>query len=168
MRLVSGIGIAIAAAALVACSDDPTTTIDPGPTGAPSIRFVDPASGGEPACVSVGDDADTRVPLLVELEEIDLRPPGGCGEIAQCGRLALYADGVLNNETAVLAVDLLVYKLGDPYHDGAIHEGTGEPDLLDVRVEVLDDETDEVLLDREGDPLADSLQLITVASCDET
>lgn len=168
MRLVSGIGIALVGLAFAGCSDDPTTTIDPGPTGAPSVRFVDPASGPEPACVSIGDDADTRVPLLVALEEIDLRPPGGCDGIAQCGRLALFADGVLNNETAVVAIDLLVYKLGDPYHDGTVHAGTGEPDVLDVRVEVLDDETDEVLLDHDGAPLADTLQLITVPSCDET
>lgn len=150
---------------LLGCADDPTTVIDPGPTGPPSVRFVDPASGGEPTCASVGVDADARVPLLVRVNEIRLRPPGGCAGVAQCGRLVLRANGVLNNETAVKAVDLLVYKLGDPYHDGSVHQGTGEPDLLDVTIEVVSNETDEVLLDHDGEPLTDSLELITVVDC---
>jgi hypothetical protein len=149
---------------LAGCSDDAAVAIDPGPTGPPSVKFSDPAPGDAPICVSVGEDADTRVPLLIAIEELELRPPGGCEGVAQCGRLALYANGVFNNETAVRAVDLLVYKLGNPYHDGSVHEGTGEADLLELRVEVLTDES-EVLLDHDGEPLSDSIQLITVADC---
>ncbi len=158
--------LALACAWLTGCSDDVATVIDPGPTGPPSIRFVNPESGGEPVCVSIGTDAKTRVPLLVAVEELQLRPPGGCGGVAQCGRLALYGNDVLNNETAVKAVDLLIYKLGNPYHDGSEHQGTGQPDLLTVRVDVLSDVGDEVLLDHDDAPLSDTLQLITVPDCD--
>jgi hypothetical protein len=154
MRL--GFTIALACLVLAGCSDDAGPAIDPGPTGPPSVQFVHPEPTGEPICVSIGDDANTRVPLLVATDEIRLRPPGGCEGLAQCGRLALYANDVLNNETAVKAVDLLVYKLGNPYHDGSVHEGTGEPDLLEVRVEVVTDPEDEVLLDHDGEPLTDS------------
>ena len=164
-RAIRWLRLAMVGLWLAGCADDPTTVIDPGPTGPPSVRFVDPASGGEPVCASVGDDAQARVPLLVGVSEIRLRPPGGCAGVAQCGRLVLRANGVLNNETAVKAVDLLVYKLGDRYHDGSVHQGTGEPDLLDVTIDVVSNETDEVLLDHDGEPLTDSLELITVPDC---
>lgn len=160
--------LAILGAALVAgCSDDPTEVIDPGPTGNPSIAFQDPPSGGAPTCVSIGEDANSRVPLLVKVSELLLRPPGGCGDIAQCGHLVLYANDVLNNETAARAVDLLVYKLGDPYHDGSVHAGSDAPDVLRVRVEAVDD-AGEPLLDDEGVELVDSVELITVVDCAAT
>lgn len=156
--------VGISLCGLTACSDDAAEAIDPGPTGAPTMRITEPSSS--PACVSIGDDADTRVPILVDVEEMLLRPPGGCEGITQCGRLALYAENVLNNETSVPAVDLLVYRLGDPYHDGSTHQGTGEPDVLDVRIAIIGEDTDEVLLDRDAEPLEDTIQLITVPDCD--
>ncbi len=166
MRLWSSIYVALGCVVLAGCGDDASPTIDPGPTGAPNLRIVDPAPAATPACVSIGLDASIGVPVLVDLQEMLLRSPGGCFGVAQCGRLALFADEVLNNETAVRSVDLLLYKLGDPYRDGSIHDVTGEPDVLELRVEILSNETDEVMLDRDGEPLADTLQLITVVDCD--
>ena len=163
--MLKKIHLAMSALVLVACSDDPTEAIDPGPTGNPSIAFTDPAPSGGPTCVSVGEDADVQIPLLVDVDEMELRPPGGCDGISQCGHLALYADDVLNNETSVQAVALLVHKLGDPYHDGAVHQGTGEPDLLTVRVDIVNDDGTEVVLDHDGEELTDAVELITVPDC---
>ena len=163
MRIATAIAILVGASA---CSGEATTDAPVGPTGDPAVRFSDPASGGDPQCVAIGDDASVRVPLLVDVDEVLLRPPGGCGAIAQCGHLALYAGGVFNNETSVPAIDLLVAKLGDPYHDGSIHQGTGEPDVLTVRVDVVRGPDGGTLLDRAGDPLSDTVDLITVVTCE--
>ena len=68
---------------LTSCDDEEATPIDIGPTGPPSIAFADPPSGTGPVCVSVGDDADARVPLLVNVDELVLRPPGACSTYQQ-------------------------------------------------------------------------------------
>ena len=159
------IGLVAALSALWGCSGAETTEADPGPTGPPSLQIVEPAFDGTPVCVSVGDNADTRIPILTRTRELTLRPPGGCPGISQCGHLALYADGVLNNEGAVKAIDLLIYKLGDPYHDGAPHTGTVEPDVLHVQIDVVSDDSAEVLLDHDGEPLSAAIDLITVPDC---
>jgi hypothetical protein len=151
--------------ACVGCGDVETTAIDVGPTGNPTLAFSEPAvSGGEAVCVSLGDDAETQVPLLTTTTELILRPPGACRNFAQCGHLGLFAAGVLNNESAVHAIDLLVRKLADPYHDGGVHQGTGEPDVLRLAVVVLNDAGDP-LLDHQGEELRDELDLITVPEC---
>ncbi len=154
-------------AGVVACDDDELTPIDFGPTGSPHIAFAEPASAaGEPVCVEVTTETDFRVPLLIETDEVVLRPPGTCGLYAQCGHLQLFANDVLNNEGAVRAIDLLMRKLADRYHDGSVHAGSGEPDLLRLRIQLVN-VNGEPLLDHEGEPLADELELITVPSCDD-
>ncbi len=147
------------------CSDDDASAIDVGPTGQPTIAFTDPVSGGAPACVAIGNDVQARVPLMVEAQELVLRPPDGCGAYAQCGYLHLTVDGVANNEAASEVVDLLMSKLSDPYHDGSDNPVTGEPDVLEVRVAVLEDDG-EPMLDHDDVPLSDTVELITVVSCD--
>ncbi len=163
---LSSLALPLALAALGGCGDEATTVIDVGPTGPPALRFAKPSPADGVACASIGEDANTRVPLLVAIEQVELRPPLGCDTLKQCGHLVLFVDGVLNNATAVPAIDLLVFKLGDPYHDGSIHAGTGEPDVLELTVQVFDDD-EEPLLDRDGEPLLDSLELVTVVSCDD-
>jgi hypothetical protein len=143
------------------CGDDEDVVVDIGPTGPPAIVFADPSNG---ACVSVGDDADARVPLRVVTTELVLRPPGACGQFAQCGHLELFAEDVANNEGAQRVIELLLRKLADRYHDGTPHAGSGEPDLLEVRVEVVKDDG-EPLLDHEGFPIADELALVVVPDC---
>jgi DNA-binding CsgD family transcriptional regulator len=128
------------------------------------IAFVSPA-GDEPICVSIGDDADGRVPLVVETSQVVLNPPATCGTYLQCGHLVLYAEGVENNQSAVRGIDLLLHKLANPIFDGTPHAGTGEPNLLDLRVEVVTDAGD-VLLDHAGEPVAAELSLVTVADCE--
>jgi hypothetical protein len=151
--------------AIAGCGDEKGAPIDVGPTGPPSIAFVNPPSGGEPPCYSIAEsDFDARIVLVVEVEELVLQPPGACGQLAQCGHLALSANGVPNNESAVRAIELLLRKLGDRYHDGSIHAGTDLPDYLRLRVELVGDQG-EPRFDHQGEPLADEIELITVPDC---
>jgi hypothetical protein len=148
-----------------ACGDDETTVVDVGPTGPPSIELGDPASSApEPPCLEIGAESDARASLLCRTRELLLRPPGACGGIAQCGHLALRADGTLNNEGATPVIELLARKLADRYHDGETHLGTGAPDLLTLRVEVIA-ESGEPLLDHEGKELFDEVAVVTAPSC---
>ncbi|MBW2525953.1 MAG: hypothetical protein JRI23_17360 [Deltaproteobacteria bacterium] len=163
VRIPVLVAIALAAAA---CDDETQEPVALGPTGPPSMAFVEPQSHDvHPACEQVGDEPDARVPLLVETSELVLRPPDACGSYVQCGHLALYVDDVLNNESSVPAIDLLLRKLGDRYHDGRPLPATGEPDVLHLRVEVQDD-AGEVMLDHDGEELSDELELITVTMGD--
>jgi hypothetical protein len=157
--------VAVSAVFLGACDDETAEPVPLGPTGPPSIAVVEP-SGAEagPVCVAIGQDPDARIQLLVEAEQLVLRPPEACGAYVQCGHLAVYVDQVLNNESSVPSIDVLLRKLGDRYHDGEPHEGTGEPDLLHVRLEVQDDFGD-VLLDHDGEDVAVELAFVTANRC---
>ena len=165
MRLCAFALIVPLAAALGACSTTESATPDVGPIGDPTIGVIEPASSGiGPVCVAVGSEADARVPLLIATTELVLRPPGGCGYYIQCGHLDLYVDGVLNNESAVPAIDLLLRKLADRYHDAAPLAGSGALDVLHVRVAAVGD-TDAVLADHDGGLLETEIQLATAESC---
>jgi hypothetical protein len=159
----------MAALALAACEDDAVAPIDRGPDGNPTmvISLPTPTAGAEMLCVSIGDDVDAEVPILVEVEELILRPPGICGDFLQCGHLALYANDVLNNESAVRSVHLLLRKLADRYHDSK--------DTLTLRVDVLNDAGDPIkdqgiAASKDDDgrppaPLSAELTLCTVPDC---
>jgi hypothetical protein len=154
------------ALAVVGCGSEEPVAVDLGPTGPPALAFENPPSGQGPQCVSVGDAADGQVPLLVDVDEVVLRPPGACGSLVQCGYVELYVEGRFNNEGAVRAIDLLLGKLGDPFHDGSVDEATGEPDVLDVLAIVV--QGDGLWLrDDEGELVTDAIQLITVPDCDD-
>ena len=100
---------------------------------------------------------------IVAVEELILRPPGAC-IFDQCGHLALYVEDVLNNESSVPAIDVLFRKLGNRYHDGSTSSATGEPDLLNVRIDVVN--ADGVALSNQNDePLSAEVALITVPQC---
>jgi hypothetical protein len=165
----TALGIIVLTACLVGCGDDATTAVDAGPTGPMSVSFASPASGGDPACVSIGDDADITVPLLVKAPNIDLSPPGDC-KFDQCGHLELFAADILNNEGAVPAIELLIYKIADRYHDGSESLATGMPDVLPLRIDVIRDGepllSDELGADGEPLPVSDTIDLITVPDCD--
>lgn len=151
-------GLVAAAAVLSGCADDTAQTTNTGPTGTPTLAFTNPASGGDPPCVSIGDDAAGRIPLVVTVTELVLRPPGACGAFVQCGHLQLLTGNVVNNESAVPAVELLLRKLADPIHDGQ------DGDFLDVTVQAVDD-AGEPFVGEDGMPLTDGLSLITVPDC---
>lgn len=149
------------ALALWGCGGDEPTPVDLGPTGQPTIRFASPPAD---ACISIGDDVSGRVPLLIDTEELVLNPPDACGVFVQCGHLVLYAEGVENNRSAVRGIDLLLHRLADPVHDGSVHAGTGEADLLDLRVEVVTD-AGTVMLDHLGEPVAAEVAVVSVPDC---
>jgi hypothetical protein len=146
------------------CGDDTSSTTDVGPTGPPSIAFVDPPAQGAPTCRSIGDDVQARLPLRLTVVELVLRPPGACAGYAQCGHLELYVGEVLNNEAASSCFDLLLGKLADPIHDGSPLPGSGEPDVLDLSVRLVDDD-DEPMCDHEGLALTSSAALLVVPDC---
>lgn len=150
---------------LFGCGDTVATETDVGPTGDPAIAFVVPAVSDGVACLSLGDSSDAELALVMDPVEVDIRPPGACGSSAQCGRLSLYVEEVLNNESGVAAISLLARKLADPIHDGSPRLDDGEPDLLPLRVVVTTD-FDEPLLDREGLPVEAKLDVMTVPDCD--
>jgi len=154
----------LALAPQLGCSSDETASAPVGPQGNPTIAITEPQGvGGEPACVEVSDDPDARGPLFVTVDELVLRPPGAC-IYDQCGHLALYVDGVLNNESSVPVVDVLFRKLADKYHDGSTSSATGEPDVLNVRIDVVDGSGAQ-LLDHDDVPLSADIALITVPLC---
>ncbi|MSP25039.1 MAG: hypothetical protein EXR75_07715 [Myxococcales bacterium] len=150
--------------ALFGCGSEPTTPVEVGPSGRPAVTFLEPSSNAPPECRAIGTDVQMRVALLVHVEEVLLRAPGACAGLAQCGRLQLFADGVLNNESASMAIDLLLAKLASPYHDGSEHPGTGQADLLTVRVELVDDDG-APFLDADGVSAADEAKLMIKPAC---
>lgn len=156
---------ALLAGPLVACGGDTTIVPDLGPTGVPRLSFIGLESEEGSPCLELGEDLTLPAPLLVEVSEVVLRPPGGCGERVQCGYLRLLADGVPNAESSVLSVGFRPDRLADPIRDGRPHAGTGEPDLLTLRVEIVT-EADDVLVDPfSGDEVADEVMVRTVPDC---
>lgn len=138
--------------AVLGCGSAEAVPIDVGPTGPASIAFSDPPPLPTPACRAIGADVTARVPLLLTLSNVILRPPGACGSYQQCGHLRLLAGGVLNNEGAAKAIDLLAGKLANPY-------GT-----LTIRVELVND-FDKPMLAKDGRALAAEIQLTVAKSC---
>jgi hypothetical protein len=96
---------------------------------------------------------------------VTLRPPGACGSAAACGYLRVRADGRDNNVGAQSAVDVLLGKLAQPYRDGAVHGGSGMPNLLPIEIALVD-EAGAPMLDVEGNELVVSLGLAIRPSCD--
>lgn len=177
--------IALALVPLTGCGNEETAPIDPGPTGNPTlaISFPPPGSG---VCLQTLGDVDAQAPFIMNVEQFMLRPPGACGQFAQCGRLALYTCPwsecreplpgeepllpVLNNESSVRAIELLLGKLADPYHDGAAKpDGDDDPgndilDLLHLRIALLKD-NGTLASDHSGQPLRTELSLVSLPEC---
>ncbi len=161
LGLLPALALALSASG---CDDGATGTTGAVASGPASIAFVSPAGDAAPECRAIGIDVAARVPLLVAVENVSLRPPLACTGGSACGTVRLFVDGVLNNESASVAIDLLAGKLANPYHDGEVHPGTGAPDLLDLRVE-LTLPAGEPFVDDAGDVLADEVALRLMHEC---
>lgn len=144
------------------CSSTSTSETSAGPVGPASFALTSPADG---ACIAIGTDVTAHVPLAFETTNVVLRPPGACGSYANCGRIALRADGLANNEGASFAVDLVLGKLANPYHDGEIHEGTGKADLLPIEATLLTD-SGTPMTDTDGEDLTLNFALVIKPSCE--
>ncbi len=146
------------------CTTTTDQAIDTGPTGPPSITLIDPKPSATPACRAIGSDVQAHVPLVLDVVNIVLRPPGGCSGITQCGHLRLSVGGIFNDESAAKSIDLLVGKLANPYHDGSTNAGTGKADVLDLAIDAVDD-NGVAMLGADGKPLHVATTLIVAASC---
>ncbi|MBM4358418.1 MAG: hypothetical protein FJ096_09950 [Deltaproteobacteria bacterium] len=161
MRGTSAFALLIALAT-TACSEETTTDEPLTPPMPPTLALVSPTSG---SCVAIGTDVTARVPLELDVTGVVLRPPGACGVASPCGYLRVRADGRDNNVGAQTTVDVLLGKLSNPYHDGATHAGTGNPDVLDIDVTLVD-ATETTMLDADGKDLTISLGLAVKPTCD--
>jgi hypothetical protein len=140
----SAAGIAFLAAS--GCTTDTTSTVDPGPTGEPTIELVSPMNG---ACVEVPNGPSPFVQLVAHVSQLQLSPPGTC-TVAQCGHLRLSANGILvggatsttagppDGGYAVANLDLDLTRLPTVYGD------------IVAKIELIDDAND---VDDAGSPV---------------
>ncbi|HSN98092.1 MAG TPA: hypothetical protein VLS89_07325 [Candidatus Nanopelagicales bacterium] len=131
------------------CSDDTTSSSTGGVAAEPSLAISSPAEG---ACVAVGTDPNATFSVQVGAGNVRLRPPGACGNFANCGYLVLRVNGVENNRASTRLIDVQLRKLADPYAD------------LTISVEVHTSEG-QPLLNRAGEPVMASVQVRTEPSC---
>jgi hypothetical protein len=149
------------AAAPLACSGDTTSETLGGNAETASLELLAPL--GTPACIAIGDTLPAALPIQVSLSNATLRPQGACGSSNACGHLLLTIDGKENARSAAQVVMLQLARLADPYHDGQIHAGTGKPDLLDVKIELVND-AGESWLDDQGMPILVRFDLAIVSN----
>ncbi len=157
-----GLLLVLLLAALPACGSTVADSLEVGPSGPPSITLVNPKAGPKPACRAIGTNVAAHVPLLLDVANLLLRPPGGCAGVRQCGHLRLRANGIFNNEGAAKAIDLLLGKLANPYHDGSTLPGG--PDVLNVEIDAVDD-LDQPIPAANGSPLSVAAKLIIAPTC---
>lgn len=130
------VSLLFAVPSLAGCSEETSTGQELVDLAPPTLTLVAPTDG---SCVAIGSDVSARVPLTFEVSNLTMRPPGACAGTTRCGRIALRADGLPNNEGASTVVDLLLRKLPNPYRDGELHAGTGQPNLLPIEAVLVDD-----------------------------
>lgn len=125
---------------------DTTTTTDVDP---PTMELVSPTEG---ACVEIGTDPNVRVPFVLKTAWLYLRPPGVCGDSAQCGHLVLWANDklVARASAAVIEWDMVT-----------VIERYGE---FKIRIKAVTDAGGDIL-DAEGKPLEVTRTITTAASC---
>ncbi|MDI1444725.1 hypothetical protein [Polyangium sp. 6x1] len=151
IQRASGRSLVLCAALLAGCTDESddsstaTTETDP-----PTISLKSPADG---ACISIGEAPDVRIPFVLEVKALFLRPPGLCGATAACGHLELSANGKVVNRGSGTVVELPMIGVADRY-------GT-----FDVEIVVVDD-AGEPLQGGEGSVLRVNRTITTAPSCD--
>ncbi|MDI3284461.1 hypothetical protein [Polyangium sp. 15x6] len=147
----SGPSLVLCAALLAGCteeSDDTTTeTIETDP---PTISIKSPAEG---ACVSIGEAPDVRIPFVLEVKALFLRPPGYCGDTTACGHLELSANGKVVSRGSGTVVEFPMIGVADRY------------DTFNVEIVAVDDEGDP-LQGGEGSVLRATRTITTAPSCD--
>ncbi|HEY4119613.1 MAG TPA: hypothetical protein VGM56_17210 [Byssovorax sp.] len=134
---VAGVVGALAATGVGSCT---TETFGSGgnTTGPEGFTITDPMPN---ACIVVPPGPMPTFPILVDVQNFDLRPPGACDEsltssatgsggsggsggaapilLNPCGHFDLKVNGVENNQGAGSEIDVLLYKLASRY--GKLH-----------------------------------------------
>jgi hypothetical protein len=150
-RRSSGLALVLCAALLVGCSEESdettTTTTQAEP---PKISIKTPAEG---ACVSIGEAPDVRIPFLLEVSSLYLRPPGYCGDNTTCGHLVLSANGKEVNRGSGTVLEFPMIGVADRY------------DTFDLEIVVMDDEG-APLVGVEGSVLRATRTITTAPACD--
>lgn len=113
------------------------------------MELVSPEDG---ACVAIGSDPNARVPFVLKTTWLYLRPPGICGDGAQCGQLVLWIDDELRARTASNVIEWDVASVVDRY--GEFH----------ARIAAVTDEGKSIN-DAEGKPLEVTRTFTTAVSC---
>ena len=132
------------------CTDDTTTDdtetthVDP-----PTMELVSPAEG---ACVAIGSDPNVRIPFVLKTSWLYLRPPGVCGEAAQCGQLLLWANDKLVERSSSNVIEWDMFTVIERY---------GE---FKIRIAAFYD-TGANILNAEGKPLELTRTITTAVSC---
>ena len=155
MFTFGGVAALAAVAALagpLGCTDETTAATSTGPTGRITLVVKSPANG---VCTAVGDDAFAEVPIVVDVDNAVLRPPGTCGVYTQCGHLELQVNGIPNNAGATEVIPVLLRKLAEPLGD------------FDVSLRIVKDDGTYVLdsTSETGAVLEAHVALVTRASC---
>jgi hypothetical protein len=130
------------------CGDDDegTAVVSLGP---PAMAIAAPMDG---ACVVLQDDPGASVRVRLELQNWLLRPYGYCGGVySQCGFAVFFVDDQEVARGAALVTDVPFAGLAAPAGSHL------------VRVELRND-SDVVVLDRDREPLADEVNVTTVAA----
>ncbi|MDC3960315.1 hypothetical protein [Polyangium jinanense] len=147
----SGPSLVLCAALFAGCSEESDdTTTETTKTDPPTISLKSPAEG---ACVSIGETPDVRIPFVLEVKALFLRPPGSCGDTEACGHLELSANGKVVNRGSGTVVDFPMIGVADRY------------DTFNVEIVVVDDEG-EPLQGGEGSVLRVTRTITTAPSCD--
>jgi len=147
----SGLSVVLCAALLVGCGEESEeTTTETTETSPPTIAIKSPAEG---ACVSIGDAPDVRVPFVLEVKALRLRPPGYCGTASACGHLALSMNGKVVGRGSGTVVEFPMIGVADRY------------DTFDVEIVVVND-AGAPLVGGEGSVLRATRTITTAPSCD--
>lgn len=127
------------ASAVLGCEEDETTTTDAVVVDPPTMELVSPAEG---ACVAIGSDPDARIPFVLKTTWLYLRPPGICGDSAQCGHLELWVDDKLVTSASTTVIEWEMVTVIQRYGDFVIRiaavtdDGKSIPDADGKALEV--------------------------------
>lgn len=143
--------LVLCAALLAGCAEESTeTTTETTETEPSELSIKSPAEG---ACVSIGEAPDARIPFLLEVKALYLRPPGYCGDVKNCGHLELAANGKVVARGSGTVLEFPLIGVADRY------------DTFVVEIVVVDDEG-EPLQGGEGSALRATRTISTAPSCE--
>ncbi|MDI1479123.1 hypothetical protein [Polyangium sp. y55x31] len=147
----AGPSLVLCTALLAGCTEESDeTTTETTETDPPTISIKSPAEG---ACVSIGEAPDVRIPFVLEVKALLLRPPGYCGDTEACGHLELSANGKVVSRSSGTVVEFPMIGVADRY------------DTFDVEIVVVDD-AGEPLVGGEKSVLRVTRTITTAPSCD--